>query len=334
MILDQLKTWMTKFINNKFLIIGSGNIARLHASILKEKFKFCKIFFLIRKKTKTFEIFCKKNKYELEVNIDNIKLLSFEAIFICSPSSKHCEHFSFFKNNTKKFFIEKPLSNNYQIAKKCFQNVTNKKLIHVGYNLVFDEMFIKMKKILNKNNFGKLLRVDCTTGQNLSYWRKKINYKKTVTANKSLGGGVLLELSHELNYLIWFLGAPLKVNSFVCKHSELKIDVEDYANKNMIFKNKVIGNISIDFYREDKTRRVEFIFTKCTVELDYFKRKITLKKKSGSKIIRFKNNLRASYVNQINYFFENNKSANAINLYNAMLTLSIIDRCKNKIFKL
>ena len=325
---------MTKLINNKILIIGSGNIARLHASILKKKFKFCKIFFLIIKNSKNFKIFCKKNKYEPEIDKNKLKLLNFDAIFICSPSSKHCEHFNFFKNNTKRFFIEKPLSNNYQIARKNFQNITNRKLIHVGYNLVFDEMFIKMKKILNKNNFGKLLRVDCTTGQNLSHWRKKIKFQKTVSANKNLGGGVLLELSHELNYLIWFLGAPTKVNSFVYKHCRYKIDVEDYANKNLIFKNKIIGNINIDFYREDKIRRIEFIFMKCTIELDYFKRKITIRKKAKAKIIKFKNNLKASYVNQINSLFDNNKKIKAINLHNALLTLSIIDKCKNKILKL
>ena len=32
---------------------------------------------------------------------------------------------------------------------------------------------------------------------------EKTNYTKSVSAQKKLGGGVLLELSHELDYLKW-----------------------------------------------------------------------------------------------------------------------------------
>ena len=40
----------------------------------------------------------------------------------------------------------------------------------------------------------------------LPSWRKNIDYQSSVSAKKSLGGGVLLELSHEIDYLIWLIG--------------------------------------------------------------------------------------------------------------------------------
>ena len=56
------------------------------------------------------------------------------------------------------------------------------------------------------------------------------DYRKTVSAQKILGGGVLLELSHELDYLRWIFGDVEFVQAQLARQSELDIDVEDTAH--------------------------------------------------------------------------------------------------------
>ena len=57
--------------------------------------------------------------------------------------------------------------------------------------------------------------------------RPKIDYKETVSAKAELGGGVLLELSHEIDYLRWIFGEFNWVSAWHGKLSNLEIDVED-----------------------------------------------------------------------------------------------------------
>ena len=62
---------------------------------------------------------------------------------------------------------------------------------------------------------------------------KKI-FKNSLSLSKKLGGGVLLELSHEIDYMLWIFGKP--------KYLKACID------KNKIFKKDVDEKVSIFFY--------------------------------------------------------------------------------------
>ena len=52
--------------------------------------------------------------------------------------------------------------------------------------------------MVQDNILGNIYSIRCDVGQYLPNWRADKNYSKSVSAKKDLGGGVLLELSHEL----------------------------------------------------------------------------------------------------------------------------------------
>jgi predicted dehydrogenase len=74
-----------------------------------------------------------------------------------------------------------------------------------GYNLRFSYSLKRFNELIKKKIVGKILSVRCEVGQYLPDWRPNKDFRKTVSANKRLGGGVLLELSHEIDYLRWIL---------------------------------------------------------------------------------------------------------------------------------
>ena len=61
---------------------------------------------------------------------------------------------------------------------------------------------------------GKIVKVNSKASSYLPDWRKNKNFRKSVSSQKKLGGGVLLELSHELDYLLWFFKDIRSVSSF------------------------------------------------------------------------------------------------------------------------
>ena len=104
---------------------------------------------------------------------------------------------------------------------------------------------IKKYLIILKKKERKIYR--CTIYCKRSYlpnWRKHINYKKSVSAIESKGGGVLLELSHELDLVKYIIG-NFSVDYFnLFKSKVLDIDVEDRADLILKTRNKTRININ------------------------------------------------------------------------------------------
>ena len=80
-----------------------------------------------------------------------------------------------------------------------------------------------------------------------------------------MGGGILNDGSHELDYVCWLLGKP---NSVICrasKTSSLEINTEDNADVLLSFENDLTANIHLDFLRQDYTRNCEVVCEKATI---------------------------------------------------------------------
>ncbi len=65
---------------------------------------------------------------------------------------------------------------------------------------------LRFFELFDKSFIGQTLYTSVECGSYLPDWRPGNNYKKSVSAKKDLGGGVLLELSHELDYIRWIFG--------------------------------------------------------------------------------------------------------------------------------
>ena len=119
----------------------------------------------------------------------------------------------------------------------------------------------------------ELVSIRAEVGQYLPNWRKDVDYKQTVSAKKSLGGGVLLELSHEIDYLSWLFGRPLWVNADVRAVSNLEIDVEDQVMMILGFKpspegGEISASVNLDFIRQDVTRTCTLIGDQGSIKWD------------------------------------------------------------------
>jgi predicted dehydrogenase len=165
-----------------------------------------------------------------------------------------------FADNKSSIFIEKPISTSpngiKNLIKTCEQNRT---VLQVGYNLRFSVSLQKFKEIVGSRQLGVLQKIECETGQYLPDWRPESDYRVGVSARKELGGGVLLELSHEIDYLRWIFGEVIWVSGELTTESDLEIDVEDTARFKMGFHdvsdlNGLVANVTLDFVRRTPSR--------------------------------------------------------------------------------
>ena len=324
---------------SKILIVGYGSAGQRHFRLLSKLFPKADIRIL------------KTQKSNLKISLSKFFFKTSDAIsfgpqlaIIASPASLHIHHAIQFAKTGCHLFIEKPISNNSKKIKDLI-NIRNKKklFIQVGYNMRFLQSLKFFKKQIDKKKVGKIYSVRCETGKYLPFWRPKQDYSKSVSANKSLGGGVLLELSHELDYLIWIFGRIISTSSHIKRHSNLKIDTEDcvYLNLealNVKQRENLHINLNLDFIRYDNTRTCIVIGEKGTLKWDGIKNTVSIintKNKKWKKIYSKKMSPNESYLNQWKSFILNYKSNQkpAIEIEDALMTLKIIQNAikSNKI---
>ena len=128
-----------------------------------------------------------------------------------------------------------------------------------GYNLRFLESLRVFRDRISSGMIGRVVSVRTETGQYLPSWRPARDYRDTVSAQAALGGGVLMELSHEIDYLRWLFGDIKAVNATLLRQSSLEIDVEDTAHLLLTFDSPaagaaVVASVNLDFVRRDSTR--------------------------------------------------------------------------------
>ena len=83
---------------------------------------------------------------------------------------------------------------------------------NTNISLVDHKAFIvtggKKANVLVASEYGKNLEADFYCGSWLPTWREGKEYSQTVSANSDRGGGVLLELIHEIDLAHYLIGAP------------------------------------------------------------------------------------------------------------------------------
>ena len=153
-------------------------------------------------------------------------------------------------------FLEKPLSNSLKDVEKLRAIVKKKKLItQIGCNLRFHPCIKKIKSLIEHQKIGRIISAQV---QNYSYlpdshrWE---DYRKSYAARKDLGGGVILTNAiHEIDYLYWFFQEVENVISISGKFSDLDIKAEDYVSGLLKFKNKIIGELHMDYFQRPDFR--------------------------------------------------------------------------------
>ena len=319
---------------SKILIIGFGTSGIRHFKILKKILPKVEIR-IYRSNVNKNKINNKLNKFFIYRLCEALKFNP-QISVICSPATKHLEIAKLLAKNKSDLFIEKPLSHELKGINELikFRNKLNLK-IQVGYNLRFDESLIRYRNLILKGIVGDIYSIRCEAGSHLPQWRPKIDYRNSVSAKKALGGGVLLELSHEIDYLQWIFGEIISVNSKVVRHSSLNIDVEDTSYLILKFKSKdntrpIFGNLVLDFIRHDPIRKCLAIGSKGSLSWCYYSGDVKLfKNNKWKKIYSRSTNINQSYLNQWKNFLKKSSKNHENSLEDSIKVLKVINSAKS-----
>lgn len=291
----------------RVLIVGFGSIGQRHLKLVREFLPLAEIRILRHQHDSSLPI----GVSACLTHIEDAIAFAPQIAVLANPAPWHMPVGVALSKIGCHLLVEKPLTNEPDSAYKLVQACHDAQcILQVGYNLRFQPSLRYFKKALDDGLVGDIFSIRCEVGQYLPDWRPDKDYRESVSAQQQLGGGVLLELSHELDYLLWCFGAVEWVSAVLSKQSNLEIDVEDYAHLMLAFKSNgrrsVIASLNLDFFRLDTKRTCYVIGERGTLQWDGVSHNVEFHDMAGRKDIFFTSTADrdASYREQLRYFLD------------------------------
>jgi len=254
-------------------VIGLGNIATRHRRNLKLLFPHCRL--LAMSASGRFPTAPVSDCDEVVSNIDEIIRSSAELVIVASPAPFHAEHTIPLLKAGIPTLIEKPVTTCVEEAKRLEAVVEKTQTpVTVGYCLRYLPSSLEVKALLDKGAIGRIYNARIEIGQYLPDWRPSKDYRSSVSANAELGGGALLELSHELDYAQWLLGNLTLQHAHLRSSDELGLEVEDLVDIVTTTESGALINIHLDFLQRQAYRRCRFVGSEGTIEWDLIKNEV------------------------------------------------------------
>ena len=275
----------------KYLIVGLGSIGRRHLSGLRTLgIKDEDIVILRSRNAQNKSAISDLGNVSVVYDLECALKFGLKAAFITNPTSCHMELALPLAEANCNLFLEKPVSHNIDGLDQLTKLVSSNKLVtQVGYLFRFHPAIIIIKRWLDEHLISDLISVRAWFGKSLIDWHPGEDYRKGYMAKEKLGGGLILTMSHEIDYLIWFFGDADILSSNYGNISHLEMETEDWANINLRFKSGIIGNIYLDCFRIKEFRGLEIIGQSGEIHYDFVSNNLNLthKKKKYSRTKTF-----------------------------------------------
>lgn len=252
--------------------------------------------------------------------------------FICTPTSSHLDDLKILlKNDIPNIYLEKPISHNLiQLDEISSLTLKCKRLV-VGYDLHFDPGLIKIKELLNENKMGKVFSINASVGQYLPDWRPNQDYLKGMSARIDKGGGVMLDLVHEFDYVRWLVGKPKSIACIFQNNHSLAIETEDVADVLIHFEGNSSATIHLDYHQKKLVRNCMITCEQGTVFWDLTKSEV--------KIVRYDQEMETfsyngfernqRYIDSIKAFLDESKFDDSLtNFEEALVSLKMVVAAK------
>jgi predicted dehydrogenase len=252
----------------RFLVIGCGSIGKRH------------IKNLLALGAKDLLVYDTRQdrlaEARSELNVDTVDNLDHawekepEVVLITTPTSVHVSLALQAAHRNCHLFIEKPLSDRLEGINELIEVVRRESLISlIGCNMRFHPGILAVRSLLNDGVIGRVVAARAEVGYYLPEWHPWEDYRDSYSARRDLGGGVILDSIHEIDYLRWMFGEVESVACFAAKLSHLEIETEDTAAILLRFSSNVIGEVHMDYIQRPYSRTCEVIGDKGKISWDF-----------------------------------------------------------------
>lgn len=264
----------------KSLVIGLGSIGSRH---VKNLYKLgIKDISVLRARNLPSPT---KIKFDINYfsNFEDALMTKPEIIVIANPTSLHLEFLIKSLDAGCHIYVEKPISHNLDNIETLLLKSTKNSIVQVGCQLRCHPHLLKIKKMITNGELGKIISVVADVGEYLPEWHPWEDYRNSYAARRDQGGGVILTMIHEIDYLYWLFGPLVVEHSMGGSFTPLELDVEDTALISMTSSSGIPIHLRMDYWRQPASRKLNIVAEKGEIFWDYHKGNLSIIQ--GDKII-------------------------------------------------
>jgi predicted dehydrogenase len=250
----------------KILIAGLGSIGRRHLRNLSSLGERDIILYRTGHATLQDD---ELSAFPVEVDLMAALAERPDAVIVSNPTSLHLDVAIPAAEAGCHLLIEKPISNSMQrVAELAEAARRGGAKILVGFQFRFHPGLQRVAKLLEEEAIGRPISARSSWGEYLPSWHPWEDYRQGYSARSDLGGGVILTLSHPLDYLLWFFGQVHHLWAMTGKIGDLELPVEDTAEIALRFQNGVLGSVHLDYNRRPAAHHLEIVGTDGVIQWD------------------------------------------------------------------
>ena len=249
----------------KILIAGLGSVGRRHFRNLLALGEKDLLLLRTRRSTLPEEDLA---GYPVESDLRSALLRRPEAVIVANPTSLHLDVALPAARAGCHLFLEKPISHSLRGVEELEREAAQKGLkVAVGFQFRFHPGLRKVETLLQEGAVGRPLAVQAHWGEYLPGWHPWEDYKKGYAARDDLGGGVVLTLSHPLDYLRWLFGEVEALWAFTGRRG-LELPVEDAAEIGLRFRGGLLAGLHLNYDQQPAVHRLEVVGSRGTIVWD------------------------------------------------------------------
>jgi predicted dehydrogenase len=251
----------------KILIAGLGSIGRRHFRNLISLGEKDIVLLRTRKATLSDD---ELTGFPVETSLEGaLQKHKPDAVVVANPTSMHLDVAIPAAEAGCHLLLEKPVSNSLErldVLQQAAQKSGSR--ILVGFQFRYHPTLNKAREIIGSGALGKILTVHAHWGEYLPQWHPWEDYRQSYAARTDLGGGVIVTLTHPLDYLRYLLGDVESLWSFNGHISPLEVDVEDVAEIGLKFSSGAVGGVHVNYFQRPPVHRLEIVGTNGTLYWD------------------------------------------------------------------
>jgi predicted dehydrogenase len=283
------------------LLVGCGSIGKRHLSNLLKRDTIEKIY-IVTKNEHCLDGLQKSGRIILRASLEGIRA---DMAVIANETQKHMATAIQLASSGMHLFIEKPLSHtleNFDVLQALVGK--NNLKVFVAYNLRFLKALHTVREIMVRKTIGDPYFAQIEVGQYLPSWRPNRDYRETYSASREKGGGVALDLSHEIDYMRHLFGDPCSWKVCKTRVSSLQINTDDIFEGTYLFPNQFMCTVHLDYLQKQKTRKLRIVGSEGAIVCDFLGKRILVTAKDTITEITDEDlfDISRTYQDEMNHF--------------------------------
>jgi predicted dehydrogenase len=270
----------------RFAVAGTGSIGRRHIAQLQALVPQAS-WVLLRAEGRR-DALADGLQAEVLPSLTAARAVPLDALVIATPSALHSELVLQGLAVGLAMYIEKPVvttAAELQAVRAAKAACGRAAVTQVGCNLRFLPSLLRLRQLLQDGAIGRVVRASFEAGQWLPDWRPQQDHRQSYSADPQRGGGVVLDLIHEIDAARWLLGQLTPVACQIAQVPALGIESEAVATALLRSEAGALVQIGLDYVARRPVRRYQLVGEAGTLSWDLLRRELVLETPQGSELI-------------------------------------------------